>query len=263
MNGNAIMIYTDWNTTAPTQTLAIADQTTSQNSPFRFVVPSNTFIDPDPGDFLVYTATLADGSPLPSWLTFISSIKLFNGTPGSRDVGTLDIKVTATDRANTAAADTFTLQVTPALPTPELTGDDFLPPISGRAPIVGGDGNDELLGGNNDDILIGGNGADTLVGGAGRDLFGYGSLSEGQDTIVDFSFSEDLIDLRSLFSQPQFAGATPYARYLNDVQLLQIGSNTEVQIDADGNGAGNTFVTLTTLTNVAASTLSSCNFVIG
>jgi Domain of unknown function (DUF4347)/Bacterial Ig-like domain/Putative Ig domain/RTX calcium-binding nonapeptide repeat (4 copies) len=141
-------------------------------------------------------------------------------------------------------------------------GNDFLKSGNGRDLLLGGDGNDRMFGENGDDILIGGNGTDTLVGGAGRDMFGYGALTEGKDTIVDFNPAEDLIDLRSIFSQSQFAGATPFVRYLKYVQLAQVGGSTEVRIDADGNGAGNTFVALATLTNVNANTLSSRNFVI-
>ncbi|MBA0215755.1 putative Ig domain-containing protein, partial [Pectobacterium brasiliense] len=63
---------------------------------FNFTVPAGTFSDPD-GDTLTLSATLADGSPLPSWITFNPATGTFSGTPGNGDVGTVVIRVTATD----------------------------------------------------------------------------------------------------------------------------------------------------------------------
>jgi hypothetical protein len=46
------------------------------------------------------------------------------------------------------------------------------------------------------------------------------------------------------------------------VQLEQIGSATQISVDTDGLGAGTTFKAIAQLNNVAASTLSSSNFVV-
>ncbi|MEK0189483.1 putative Ig domain-containing protein, partial [Microcoleus anatoxicus] len=59
--------------------------------------------DPDPGDKLTYTATLMDGSPLPSWLTFNPDTRTLSGT--SPKLQQLTIKLTATDRAGASASD--------------------------------------------------------------------------------------------------------------------------------------------------------------
>ncbi len=40
---------------------------------------SNTFSDVDVGDTLTYSATLADGTPLPSWLSFDAATQTFSG----------------------------------------------------------------------------------------------------------------------------------------------------------------------------------------
>ena len=48
----------------------IADQSSPEDQAWSFQVPSNTFSDPD-NNALTLTATLADGSPLPAWLTSI------------------------------------------------------------------------------------------------------------------------------------------------------------------------------------------------
>ncbi|NTU57876.1 MAG: hypothetical protein HGB00_02995 [Chlorobiaceae bacterium] len=56
--------------TAPTLVKAISNVSIAENQAFSFMVPVETFKDIDNGDSLSYTATLADGSALPSWLKF-------------------------------------------------------------------------------------------------------------------------------------------------------------------------------------------------
>ncbi|MBF0096917.1 MAG: putative Ig domain-containing protein, partial [Magnetococcales bacterium] len=87
--------------TAAAPTVTVAKHGT-QGSSFFFKLPSNTFQDADSstGDALTLTATRADGSALPSWLIFNAGSGTFVGTPANNDVGTLEVKVTATDRAN-------------------------------------------------------------------------------------------------------------------------------------------------------------------
>src|SRR5690606_32383970 len=65
----------------------------------------------DVGDSLILTATLADGSALPTWLTFDAATGTFSGTPANGDVGTLSIRVTATDQANASVSTGFSLEV--------------------------------------------------------------------------------------------------------------------------------------------------------
>ncbi|MEG4012815.1 MULTISPECIES: FG-GAP-like repeat-containing protein, partial [unclassified Microcoleus] len=78
---------------------------TVSNNPltFEYQFPSNTFTDPDPGDTLTYTATLMDGSPLPSWLTFNPDTRTLSGaSPIPQE---FRIKLTATDRAGATVSD--------------------------------------------------------------------------------------------------------------------------------------------------------------
>jgi hypothetical protein len=93
--------------TAPTVANPIASQTATEDSEFSFTMPDDTFADAQ-GDSLVLTATLADGSPLPAWLTFHSP---FTGTPGDGDVGTITIVVSATDSAGLTVSTSFNLSV--------------------------------------------------------------------------------------------------------------------------------------------------------
>ena len=76
----------------------------SNSSTFTYTFPADTFTDPDlPGDKLTYTATLMNGSPLPSWLTFNQNTRTLSGTsPRAQE---LTILLTATDRAGLSASD--------------------------------------------------------------------------------------------------------------------------------------------------------------
>ena len=72
---------------APTITAPLADQTVPEDAPFSLVVPANTFADEDAGDLLTLSASLADGTALPSWLTFDEATRTFSGTPDDAQVG--------------------------------------------------------------------------------------------------------------------------------------------------------------------------------
>jgi VCBS repeat-containing protein len=97
---------------APVLAAQTADQNAVVGSAFSLVLPASTFTDVDSGDTLTYTATAADGSPLPAWLTFNASTRTFSGTPAAGDVGTLSVKASATDLGSLAASETFNIAVT-------------------------------------------------------------------------------------------------------------------------------------------------------
>ncbi|GKV94407.1 hypothetical protein PEC301645_18540 [Pectobacterium carotovorum subsp. carotovorum] len=116
---------------APVVATPIPAQSVAQDGGFNFTVPAGTFVDPD-GDTLTLSATLADGSPLPGWLRFDPAIGTFSGTPGNGDVGTLVIRVTATDGSNTSISTSFSLTVTRSIVggDPQFKANDGL----GRTP---------------------------------------------------------------------------------------------------------------------------------
>jgi len=97
------------------------DPTATEDVPFSYTLPEGLFSDPDAGDSLTLTATLANGDPLPSWLTFDGTT--FSGTPTEGDEGTLTITLTATDAAGVAAATNFNLVVTESASTADFNGD--------------------------------------------------------------------------------------------------------------------------------------------
>ncbi|WP_323641197.1 putative Ig domain-containing protein, partial [Pectobacterium polonicum] len=65
---------------APVVATPIPAQSVAQDGSLSFTVPAGTFTDPDVGDTLTLSATLANGSPLPSWLTFNATTGTFSGT---------------------------------------------------------------------------------------------------------------------------------------------------------------------------------------
>lgn len=96
----------------PIVSIPISNQTATEDAAYTFQFNSGTFSDADVGDTLTYTARMADGSALPSWLSFNSATRTFSGTPTNADVGTISIRVTADDgNGGTPASDTFDLQV--------------------------------------------------------------------------------------------------------------------------------------------------------
>ncbi|WP_310607441.1 putative Ig domain-containing protein, partial [Buttiauxella brennerae] len=82
----------------------------NEKSPFSIVLPENLFSDPD-GDELAFSITLADGSALPSWLTYNATTRTLSGTPQNDQVGDLNFKITATDPKGLSISQDFKLTV--------------------------------------------------------------------------------------------------------------------------------------------------------
>ena len=141
-------------------------------------------------DLIKYSATLADGSKLPDWLNFNSTTRTFSGTPNTGNVGKLDVKVIATDKAGATVNDIFTLAVNQSttVGTPE---DDKLiatpgSQFDGQNNIVfTGAGKDEVdlstvsaFANSGNNIVDLGSGDDTIFVNKGDRTFG----SDGNDT---------------------------------------------------------------------------------
>ncbi|BBB25813.1 outer membrane adhesin like protein [Amphritea japonica ATCC BAA-1530] len=98
----------------PTVDNAITDQSATEDSLFSFTFAANTFGDVDVGDTLSYSAQLAGGGALPSWLSFNPVTRTFEGIPLNADVGTLSIELIADDsNGGTPAVESFNLEVVP------------------------------------------------------------------------------------------------------------------------------------------------------
>ena len=95
---------------APYLKVAVASQECSVGKPFSYTIPEGTFFDDDANTTFSYSATLADGSVFPSWLSFNPVTRSFAGTP--LEAGSFSVSIVATDQANAFATATFTINAT-------------------------------------------------------------------------------------------------------------------------------------------------------
>ncbi|MGI9333972.1 MAG: putative Ig domain-containing protein, partial [Gammaproteobacteria bacterium] len=95
----------------PQVNLAPETVTTREDEPLNLSLPAGLFADVDDGDALSLSASLADSSPLPMWLSFDPATGTFSGTPANDDVGVLEVAVAATDLSGASATASFTLTV--------------------------------------------------------------------------------------------------------------------------------------------------------
>ncbi len=77
----------------------IPQQSDTVGVQYNFVIPDTTFIDDDGNNTLTYSATLGDGSALPSWLNFNPQTRTLSGTPTAAGTSTIKIMVTDNDSA--------------------------------------------------------------------------------------------------------------------------------------------------------------------
>jgi hypothetical protein len=79
----------------------LENQTAIAGKSFSYTIPDNIFFDDDNNVPLTYSATLINGNPLPSWISFDPGTRTFSGTPTEK--GELTIKVVVTDIENATA----------------------------------------------------------------------------------------------------------------------------------------------------------------
>ncbi len=115
---------------APTLANAVNNQTVTEDEAFSIQIPLNTFDDVDLGDTLAYTAQLAGGGALPSWLSFDASTRTLSGIASNDDVGTITIILTATDSSGTSISDSFDVTVVNSNDAPTVTA-----PISNHSVV--------------------------------------------------------------------------------------------------------------------------------
>jgi Ca2+-binding RTX toxin-like protein len=155
-----------------------------------------------------------------------------------------------------------------------LQGNDILEGGDGNDTLVGGTGDDTLKGEAGDDVLRGGDGNDVLVGGAGRDtlqgdagadIFRFFSVAEigkaggTRDVVRDFEQGLDLIDLSKIDPSAD-AGDQAFAFVADftdtgvaEVRAVVSGTNTLVQLDADGDARADAIMVLTGVYALTAS----------
>jgi alpha-tubulin suppressor-like RCC1 family protein len=109
----------------------VPDKPAIEDKNWLFTLPEDYLVDDDMdlGDYLLFDATYADGTPflaedgetLTGWLAWDAPTRTFQGTPRNEDVGITEITVTATDASGASVADTFAVIV-------EEAGDQPTPP---------------------------------------------------------------------------------------------------------------------------------------
>ncbi|VEP18081.1 SCP-like Type I secretion target protein (fragment) [Hyella patelloides LEGE 07179] len=138
------------------------------------------------------------------------------------------------------------------------SGNDALFGEEGNDSLNGGNGNDSINGGSGSDVIVGGAGEDRLIGSGGKDTFFYNNVQEGNDLINDFAVAEEVINLSQIVTGADYGSATPFIDY---VELTQLGADTVVKIDPDGDIGDRKNQNLVTLRRVAVSELTADNFV--
>ncbi|PHS26635.1 MAG: hypothetical protein COA83_02885 [Methylophaga sp.] len=251
---------------APTVTTSLVDQFIDEDSLFSYQLPIDTFTDVDANDSLSLLATLADGSVLPSWLSFDALTQTFSGTPPLDVSGVYEFKITATDNGGLTADTSFALTINDI--NPDIiggTGNETLTGTNYADVINSGDGDDVLIGGAGNDTLIAGAGSDWLQGGAGNDtlvvsddarwssrFIAYNAGSPGNRgtrervRITAMQRSHDLFDGGQGFDTVQGTDGSD-AIFLHDTfSPLPNGSGPRVQnIERFNMGAGDDIIDLT------------------
>ncbi len=96
---------------SPTVSALLDNLAETEDVGFSYTIPADTFSDVDVADILTYSVTLANGEPLPSWLNFDVNTRTLTGTPANSEVGSIPLKVTATDTAGASASQIFNVNV--------------------------------------------------------------------------------------------------------------------------------------------------------
>ncbi len=122
---------------APAVVSGIPNQTVNEDTTWSYQVSAETFADVD-SPSLTYSATMQDGTPLPSWLSFTPSTRTFSGTPPANYNGSLSLRVTASDGALSESSN-FMLAVLPINDAPtniSLSGSATVQELTANGTVV-------------------------------------------------------------------------------------------------------------------------------
>ena len=136
---------------------------------------------------------------------------------------------------------------------------DTLSGLGGDDTLDGGRGSDVLDGGSGNDTLIGDRGLDRLTGGTGEDTFVFTKVADRIDRITDFEIGIDAIDVSQIFAGSLYDSSTPFEDYIS---LNQIGANTLVKIDPNGDRFNLFDRNLVVLEGVSSNDLSASDFIV-
>lgn len=119
---------------APVVAIALVDRSSAEDGAIDFTLPAGSFTDLD-NAALTYTALLATGAALPSWLNFNSAAQRFTGTPPANFNGFIDVRVAASDGA-LSVTDDFRLTITPVNDAPVAVNDSGFTTTGGSSLVI-------------------------------------------------------------------------------------------------------------------------------
>ena len=236
---------------APVVVVSLVDQQLNFHKPFSWNISASSFVDIDNGDVLDYTASLADGSALPEWLSFDSETQTFSGwTP--KQVMDVDVMVTATDRVAGTGKTEGSLSVSDVFRISVSHGNEGV-----------GNGDEATPSGQDDNFndhagttpsnpgAKGGNGKDSFITDDGGKIFVFDSILDTDtniEKITGFNVGQDKIALdNSVFTALEEEGTLSLLNFCasstgtavddNDYILYNTTSGG-LLYDADGNGQG-------------------------
>jgi outer membrane lipoprotein-sorting protein len=150
----------------------------NEDTAWTFTIPANTFSDLDSAT-LTIAASLANGSPLPNWLTFDPETGTFSGTPPPDANGTVQLRVVASD-GTSSVANVFTLNVVPVNDAPTVVGESVaLAPIAEGTESPPGQTVSALLAGSFSDARDQVSGGSQANGFAGIAISGNAATTQG------------------------------------------------------------------------------------
>jgi Ca2+-binding RTX toxin-like protein len=97
---------------SPEVWIPLDDQVVVMGAPFVLTIPGDALRDVDAADVLALSVGLADGAPLPSWMTFEAATRRLTGAPPIGEASALPLTVMATDSAGVSVVTGFTLSLT-------------------------------------------------------------------------------------------------------------------------------------------------------
>ncbi len=97
-------------TVPPVQTGEVGPVALTLDEPIDFSIPADLFTDPD-GEEITYSARLADGGPLPAWLTFDAATRRFGGVAVGASFGSWEVEIIGDDGQDDPISTTFALSV--------------------------------------------------------------------------------------------------------------------------------------------------------
>ncbi len=225
--------------TGPKVVHPIADQITTDDQPYSYTIPGNTFEDDDMAS-VSYAALLNDDSQLPDWLSFDPEARILSGVPAISDAGVYSIKIIATNGDAENGSDTFKLTVNHVnrLPTISDIANSSVFENFATDPIVFTVGDVETAAG--DVVTTGISSNNSLV--ANQNIVFAGSGSERSVTITPsadkFGIALITITVNDGTDQVSDVFALTVLEYQTPTNNASLGSSTDISGSVTVNLAG-------------------------